>query len=93
MSMENSPIASPKRRQAARDPDNQKYVPRLHPLCPHSQLGCLQLRPADEVVQEFFNRYDLDKSGTMNSTEELRQLATNLIVKCSIRIQVTPPFM
>ena len=62
------------------------------------------LRPSDEVMLQFFERYgditgccaapnftlciDLDGSGTMNSLSELRQLTTNLIVKLGLRIRV-----
>lgn len=37
------------------------------------------LRPLDEKVQEFFDKYDLDVSGSMNSHTEIRQLTTNLL--------------
>merc|ERR1712086_191865 len=37
------------------------------------------LRPTDAQVHEYFERYDLDESGTMNSHSELRQLTTNLL--------------
>ena len=39
----------------------------------------MQLRPLDEKVQEFFDKYDLDVSGSMNSHTEIRQLTTNLL--------------
>lgn len=37
------------------------------------------LRPLDETVQTFFDKYDLDMSGSMNSHTEIRQLTTNLL--------------
>ena len=39
----------------------------------------VQLRPLDETVQTFFDKYDLDMSGSMNSHTEIRQLTTNLL--------------
>jgi hypothetical protein len=36
------------------------------------------------VVEQFFDRYDLDASGTINSERELQQLTTNLIVRLRI---------
>merc|ERR1711977_649281 len=38
----------------------------------------------DQVVEQYFARYDLDGSGTLNSREELEQLATNLSFKLKI---------
>jgi len=45
------------------------------------------LRPSDELMLQFFERYDHDGSGSMNSLSELRQLTTNLIVKLGLRIR------
>eukprot|EP00656_Telonema_subtile_P058437 TRINITY_DN9897_c0_g2_i4.p1 TRINITY_DN9897_c0_g2~~TRINITY_DN9897_c0_g2_i4.p1 ORF type:complete len:253 (+),score=81.36 TRINITY_DN9897_c0_g2_i4:94-852(+) len=42
------------------------------------------LRPPHEMVRAFFNRYDLDLSGTMNSSNELKQLTVNLIVNLQL---------
>jgi len=38
------------------------------------------LRPTAETLQEYFDKYDLDASGSMNSHDEIRQLTTNLLV-------------
>jgi len=34
--------------------------------------------PTDRQIREYFDRYDLDMSGTMNSHDEIRQLTINL---------------
>eukprot|EP00658_Telonema_sp_P-2_P020917 TRINITY_DN18300_c0_g1_i2.p1 TRINITY_DN18300_c0_g1~~TRINITY_DN18300_c0_g1_i2.p1 ORF type:complete len:293 (+),score=109.39 TRINITY_DN18300_c0_g1_i2:69-947(+) len=46
------------------------------------------LRPPHEMIRAFFNRYDLDLSGTMNSTNELKQLTVNLIVNLHLETTV-----
>merc|ERR1711935_493273 len=42
------------------------------------------LIPPHEMIRAFFNRYDLDLSGTMGSTNELKQLTVNLIVNLQL---------
>lgn len=41
----------------------------------------------DQLIIEFFHRYDLDESGTINSNEELRQLSTNLSFKLRLSLR------
>ena len=41
-----------------------------------------------ELMQRYFDRYDLDESGTINNLEELTQLCTNLIVKLSLDVSL-----
>jgi len=41
----------------------------------------------DQLIIEFFHRYDLDESGTINSNEELRQLSTNLSFKLRLTLR------
>lgn len=41
-----------------------------------------------EMMRDYFNRYDLDGSNTINSTEELKQLCTNLVVKLDLEMDV-----
>ena len=77
---------SPARGVAEKD-ENGKYV-RVLSKYAYTECSLTQLRPPESMVSDFFERYDLDHSGTMNSKEELRQLATNLIVKCAIRMKV-----
>jgi len=40
------------------------------------------------MMSDYFTRYDLDGSGTINSTEELKQLCTNLVVKLELDMDV-----
>merc|ERR1712072_1288083 len=40
------------------------------------------------MMNDYFTRYDLDGSGTINSTEELKQLCTNLVVKLELDMDV-----
>jgi len=40
------------------------------------------------LMQDYFNRYDLDGSQTINSSEELKQLCTNLVVKLDLPMDV-----
>lgn len=40
------------------------------------------LRPSGADFQAYFDKYDLDGSGTMNSHDEIRQLALNLLTSC-----------
>jgi len=37
-----------------------------------------------DLFNEYYNRYDIDGSGTINTSEELRQLCTNLVVKLDL---------
>jgi len=41
------------------------------------------------MMRDYFTRYDLDGSGTINSAEELKQLCTNLVVKLELDMDVT----
>merc|ERR1712086_394550 len=41
-----------------------------------------------DLISDYFNRYDLDGSGTINSKEELKQLCTNLVVKLDLDMEV-----
>ena len=45
--------------------------------------------PDDGLIAELFQLYDLDLSGTINSHKELRQLTTNLMIKCGARVKVS----
>lgn len=40
------------------------------------------LRPSDADFQAYFDKYDLDGSESMNSHDEIRQLALNLLTSC-----------
>merc|ERR1712139_525301 len=40
------------------------------------------------MMHDYFTRYDLDGSGTINSSEELKQLCTNLVVKLELDMDV-----
>jgi len=40
------------------------------------------------TMNDYFTRYDLDGSGTINSMEELKQLCTNLVVKLELDMDV-----
>merc|ERR1712072_1141642 len=40
------------------------------------------------LMHDYFNRYDLDGSQTINSSEELKQLCTNLVVKLDLPMDV-----
>jgi hypothetical protein len=40
------------------------------------------------MMNDYFTRYDLDGSGTINQTEELKQLSTNLVVKLELDMDV-----
>lgn len=40
------------------------------------------------MMLDYFTRYDLDGSGTINSNEELKQLCTNLVVKLELDMDV-----
>lgn len=40
-------------------------------------------------MADYFNRYDLDGSQSINSSEELKQLCTNLVVKLDLPMDVT----
>jgi len=39
-----------------------------------------------EIIAACFKRYDLDESGTINTSEELQQLCTNLCFKLKIMV-------
>merc|ERR1712072_617774 len=40
------------------------------------------------MMNDYFTRYDLDGSNTINSTDELKQLCTNLVVKLELDMDV-----
>lgn len=44
---------------------------------------------SDEIINEIFNRYDSDLSGTLNTIDEVRMLTTNACFKLGIR--ANPP--
>jgi hypothetical protein len=41
-----------------------------------------------DMMEDYFSRYDLDGSKTINSPEELKQLCTNLVVKLELDMEV-----
>jgi len=45
-------------------------------------------RPVMEDINRYFDRYDLDGSGSINSAEELLMLSTNLVVSLGLDIEV-----
>jgi len=55
-------------------------------LPPAAQLD-IDEAALDQLIIEFFHRYDLDESGTINSNEELRQLSTNLSFKLRLSLR------
>lgn len=61
-------------------------LPPPPPLCPQVQLD-IDTDALDQLIIEFFHRYDLDESGTINSNEELRQLSTNLSFKLRLTLR------
>jgi hypothetical protein len=42
----------------------------------------------NSMMNDYFNRYDLDGSQTINSVDELKQLCTNLVVKLDLDMDV-----
>merc|ERR1712086_625355 len=42
----------------------------------------------ENMMNDYFTRYDLDGSGTINSNDELKQLCTNLVVKLELDMDV-----
>lgn len=44
------------------------------------------LRPSRNMLQTYFERYDLDNSGTVNSQLELRQMLTNIVFSLGLEI-------
>merc|ERR1711904_83645 len=41
-----------------------------------------------DLMEDYFNRYDLDGSQSINTSEELKQLCTNLVVKLDLEMDV-----
>jgi hypothetical protein len=41
-----------------------------------------------DLMEDYFNRYDLDGSQSINTAEELKQLCTNLVVKLDLEMDV-----
>jgi len=41
-----------------------------------------------DLIKSYFRRYDLDESGTINSSEELQQLCTNLSVRLELQFSL-----
>lgn len=50
--------------------------------------NCWLSAELQEMMNDYFTRYDLDGSGTINSNEELKQLCTNLVVKLELDMDV-----
>jgi hypothetical protein len=46
----------------------------------------MEVDELDDLIDTYFNRYDLDESGSLNSNEELQQLATNLSFKLRLTL-------
>lgn len=70
------------------DPESEE--PELQPEEPELEasedgLDKVELR---ETQLKYFNRYDLDGSKTINSSEELMQLCTNLTVKLNLKVRI-----
>jgi len=54
----------------------------------HAKSAEVMSADLKNMMQDYFNRYDLDGSCTINSTEELKQLCTNLVVKLDLELDV-----
>jgi predicted outer membrane repeat protein len=46
----------------------------------------METEALDQLIIDYFHRYDLDESGTINSNEELKQLSTNLSFKLRLTL-------
>lgn len=75
---------------ASNEPNTSTASPGMLPPPPAlPPAGQLEIDEAalDQLIIEFFHRYDLDESGTINSNEELRQLSTNLSFKLRLTLR------
>lgn len=58
-----------------------------HSPKPHTESGGPAWVAFTEMASSMFRRYDLDESGTINSSEEMEQLCLNLLCKLGIKPQ------
>merc|ERR1711865_871066 len=73
---------SPKSSKPKQDSDSdQEEEKKEEPPAREKGTGTLS-----EQLHDFFDRYDYDKSGTINNSDEMQQLCTNIIFKLKIMI-------
>jgi hypothetical protein len=65
--------------------NKEDLLPPPPALPPPAQVS-LDDEALDQLIIEYFHRYDLDESGTLNSNEELKQLSTNLSFKLRLTL-------
>jgi len=80
------PAAKPDAKPAAAKP-SAEAKPAAEPQRPNNTDSHMSDALKD-LINDYFNRYDLDGSGTINSSEELKQLCTNLVVKLDLDMEV-----
>lgn len=75
--------APPPEEKAKEEASSFDVLPPPPPPVPTQEMETEML---DKLIDEYFHRYDLDESGTLNSNEELKQLATNLSFKLRLTL-------
>jgi len=79
------PAASPAPKEAEEEvsdaPVRESPAPKAEPVAIDDAAA-----KRAEIISKCFSRYDLDKSGTINTVEEMEQLCTNLCFKLKIML-------
>merc|ERR1712046_14550 len=85
---DDAPVAAKKEPPKQAAPEKPKEEPK--PVAPKEDKSLSWLSDdLKSLMADYFNRYDLDGSQSINSSEELKQLCTNLVVKLDLPMDVS----
>jgi len=87
---EEKPAVKPEEGKPAAKPEAE---PEAKPAAKPEAASAAEREPwlsddLESMMNDYFTRYDLDGSGTINSNDELKQLCTNLVVKLELDMDV-----
>merc|ERR1712166_1640122 len=83
---ESKPVAKSEEGKPAAKPEEGK--PAAKQAAPAAEREAWMSEDLENMMNDYFTRYDLDGSGTINSNDELKQLCTNLVVKLELDMDV-----
>merc|ERR1711865_135060 len=89
---ESKPAAKPEEGKPAAKPEEGKPAAKQEaakPAAAGAEREPWMSEDLENMMNDYFTRYDLDGSGTINSNDELKQLCTNLVVKLELDMDVS----
>merc|ERR1711865_970313 len=88
---ESKPVAKSEEGKPAAKPEEGKPAAKeeaAKPAAAGAEREAWMSEDLENMMNDYFTRFDLDGSGTINSNDELKQLCTNLVVKLELDMDV-----